>query len=157
MGGIDYVSKPVLAEEVVVRIRIHLNRLHGGTAHRQPGAPVSRHPDEVIFKAAIDLIQVRLEALPSLPEIARMVGTYEKKLGQIFRERLSMTVAAFAAEERISLGRKLLVETDMSIQIIAEQVGFGISGNFATAFRKRMGMTPSVYRQALLEKGGELS
>ena len=28
MGGVDFVSKPVLPEEVVARIRIHLNRIH---------------------------------------------------------------------------------------------------------------------------------
>lgn len=156
LGGVDYVSKPVLAEEVVARIRIHLNRLHGAsTTHRLDGAAVVRHPDEVIFRAASALIQDRLESLPLLPEIARMVGTHEKRLGQIFRDRLGMTVSAFAAEERIRLGSRLLAATDMSIQKIAEQVGFGGAGNFTTAFRKRMGMTPSLYRQALQDREGE--
>lgn len=156
LGGVDYVSKPVLAEEVIARIRIHLNRVRGGNAPPAPaGSHVARHPDEVIFKAATELIQDQLEALPPLPEIARMVGTHEKKLGHIFRKHLGMTVSAFAAEERIRMARRLLAETDMNIQRIAEQVGFGNGGNFTTAFRKRMGMTPSVYRQALHEPGDE--
>jgi CheY-like chemotaxis protein len=156
LGGVDYVSKPVLAEEVVARIRIHLNRVrNGNVTHTLDGSRPQRQPDEVIFRAAADLIQDRLENLPPLPEIARMVGTHEKKLGQIFRERLGLTVSAFAAEERIVVARRLLAETDMNIQTIAEQVGFGSAGNFTTAFRKRMGMTPSLYRQALQEQEDE--
>lgn len=155
LGGVDYVSKPVLAEEVIARIRIHLNHRPMAKQETSDAEAEVRDPDEVILKAASDEIRNRLDALPSLPEIARLVGTYEKRLGQIFREHLGMTVSAFVAEERIRLARRLLSETDMSIQQIAEQVGFGTGGNFTTAFRKRMGMTPSAYRQGLQEGTGE--
>ncbi len=153
LGGIDYVSKPVLPEEVVVRIRIHLNRLHPTNAEAsRDDKPAGRHPDEVTFKAATYLIQDQLDALPPLPEIARMVGTHEKKLVQIFRERLGTTVSGFVTEERIRQARTLLEETAMSVQQIAEQVGYGNAGNFTTAFRKRLGVTPTTYRLALQER-----
>lgn len=155
LGGVDYVSKPVLAEEVIARIRIHLNHRPEEMPQASDTKAQARDPDDVILKAASDEIRNRLDALPPLPEIARLVGTYEKRLGQIFRERLGMTVSAFVAEERIRLARRLLSETDMSIQQISEQVGFGTGGNFTTAFRKRMGMTPSAYRQGLQEGTGE--
>lgn len=154
LGGVDYVGKPVLPEEVVVRIRIHLNRQSGSnlaTVRADKGLP--RHPDEVIFRAASYLIEDQLDTLPPLPEIARLVGTHEKRLGQIFRERLGTTVLGFAAEQRIRLARKLLEETAMSVLQIAEQVGYGNAGNFTTAFRKRMGVTPSAYRQTMQPRG----
>lgn len=153
LGGVDYVSKPVLAAEVIARIRIHLDRSKNAVAvrtHAEPSA--TRDPDDVIFKAASDEIRDRLEALPPIPEIARMVGTHEKRLGQIFRDRLGMTVSTFVSEERIRLGCSLLTDTAMNIQQIAEQAGFGTGANFTTAFRKRMGMTPSSYREAMLGK-----
>lgn len=150
LGGIDYVAKPVLPEEVVVRIRIHLNRMYGSsTALARENDVVARHPDSVVFKAAANLIRDQLDALPTLPEIARMVGTHEKKLGLIFRQRLGTTVSGFITEERIRLARRLLEETAMSVQRIAEQVGYGNAGNFTTTFRKRLGVTPTSYRQAL--------
>jgi len=150
LGGVDYVSKPVLAAEIIARIRIHLGRsASGGTRQAQHQPASSREPDEVIFAAASEEIRARLETLPSVPEIARMVGTHEKRLGQIFRERMGMTVSTFVGEERIRLARRLLAETSMSVQDIAEQVGFGTGANFTTAFRKRMGMTPTAYRHGL--------
>lgn len=153
LGGVDYVSKPVLAEEVIARIRIHLNRIRGGGPARTDGTG-PRHPDDVVFTAAANLIRDSLESLPAVPEIARLVGTHEKRLGQIFRNRVGMNVSAYVGEERIRLARDLLADTCMPIQSIAEQVGFGSAANFTTAFRKRMGMTPSAYRQALQEKEG---
>jgi len=153
LGGVDYVSKPVLEEEVIARIRIHLNRVEQDkTHHIRPNTPPAFDPDDVVFKAATDLIRDQLQALPPLPDIARMVGSHEKKMVQLFRDRLGMTVSAFAGEERIGMARQFLEDTNMSIQSIAEQVGYGNAGNFTTAFRKRMGMTPSVYRQALRDQ-----
>lgn len=154
LGGVDYISKPVLAEEVIMRVSIHLNRLLAGrSANDEDKAPATRRTDDAIFGAAESLIHDMLEQLPAVSEIARMVGTHEKKLGQIFRDRLGMTVSAFIAEERIGTARHLLAETDMAIQGVAEQVGFDSAANFSTAFRKRMGMTPSVFRQAFQKNG----
>jgi transcriptional regulator GlxA family with amidase domain len=59
-----------------------------------------------------------------------------------------MTVFAWIREERLRKGRALLVETTLGMQDIAEQVGFRSASNFTTAFRERVGVTPSQYRQA---------
>eukprot|EP01032_Pedospumella_encystans_P039019 gene39019-44236_t len=58
-----------------------------------------------------------------------------------------MTVFAFIREERIARGVQLLRETDIDVQDIALLIGFNNAGNFATAFRERMGVTPSAFRQ----------
>ena len=151
MGGVDYVAKPFMEEEVVARIRIHLNRARTNIVTHKTGVAETRDPDEVLGKAAIRLIQDQLESLPPVAQIARMVGTHEKKLGQIFRSQFGMPVSAYIREERVRVACKLLTETEMSIRNIAAQVGFDNAGNFATAFRERMGMTPSDYRSAAQE------
>lgn len=150
LGGVDYVSKPFVAAEVLARIRIHIDlakRSKAGFVKSEP-APL-RNPDEVVVAAVTRLISERLMAPPSLAEIARKVGTYEKKLSQIFREQTGLTVFAFIREERIRRARQLLAETDMDVQDIADQIGFQNAANFATAFRERLGMPPSAYRQAM--------
>jgi AraC-like DNA-binding protein len=38
------------------------------------------------------------------------------------------------------------------VQDIALLIGFNNAGNFATAFRERMGVTPTAYRQAIQKK-----
>lgn len=156
LGGVDYVSKPFLAEEVTARIHVHLKRRPPAlVTHATSNSVKARLPDEVLAQAAVRLIQDQLESLPPLPELAHMVGTHEKKLGEIFRSHFSMTVSTFIGEERIRMARKLLEETEIPIMQIAEQVGFVTGAGFATVFRKRMGVTPSAYRQSLQKESDE--
>jgi AraC-like DNA-binding protein len=73
----------------------------------------------------------------------------------MFREQTGMTVFAFIREARIARGVELLQQTDIDVQDIALLIGFHNAGNFATAFRERMGVTPSAYRQRLQEQTGQ--
>jgi DNA-binding response OmpR family regulator len=159
IGGVDFVSKPFSSGELAARIQVHLNRARRASqaqsqaqAHSpaQPavaGTP-DAEPDAVIVNAAKRLIADNLASLPGLAEIARNVGTYREKLSQVFREQTGMTVFAYIREARIRRGEELLRETDIDVQDIALLIGFNNAGNFATAFRERMGITPSAFRQA---------
>jgi len=79
------------------------------------------------------------------------VGTYREKLNQLFRTHTGMTVFAYIREARIQRGMHLLRDTDMDVQDIALLLGFANAGNFATAFRERMGTTPSSYRASIIK------
>ena len=162
IGGVDYVSKPFSPGELAARIQVHLNlarRQHpprqaadAADAVAQVRAEADTDPDAVIVSAVKRLIVDNLATLPGLAEIARSVGTYREKLSQVFRERTGMTVFGFIREERIRRGEELLKDTDIDVQDIALLIGFNNAGNFATAFRERMGLTPSAYRQAIQQK-----
>ena len=119
------------------------------------GDKPQQHPDLVFVNAVKQLILDNLGSLPNLSEIARSVGTYREKLTLMFREQTGMTVFAFIREARIARGVALLQQTDIDVQDVALLIGFHNAGNFATAFRERMGMTPSAYRQRLQEQTGQ--
>ena len=161
MGGVDFIAKPYHPAEVFARVRIHLE-LAGMRAaallaasevsHHAPAtAPLLAHPhpDAVMTSAAMRLIDDNLAAPLTLAGIARALGTYEKKLSQAFRQHAGITVFAYLAEARMMRGRQLLVDTDMSVQQIAEQIGFRSAANFATAFREHADATPTAYRQSV--------
>lgn len=155
MGGVDFIAKPYHPAEVFARVRIHLElasmraaALHAAGATATP-APAHPHPDAVMTSAAMRLIDDNLAAPLTLAGIARALGTYEKKLSQAFRQHAGFTVFAYLAEARMMRGRQLLVDTDMSVQQIAEQIGFRSAANFATAFREHADATPTAYRQSV--------
>ncbi len=149
LGGVDYVLKPFEPAELMARIRIHLQLARRMTqAPDEPvGTPVD--PDRMILQAAIRLIERQLGELPSLAGIARQVGTHDKRLSAIFREHLGTTVFAYIRDARLRRAQALLADSAMSVQDIAEQVGFRSACNFTTAFRERQGVTPSQFRQQL--------
>nr|WP_315252763.1 response regulator [uncultured Duganella sp.] len=158
IGGVDYVSKPFSPGELAARIQVHLNlaKRHQAAPPTEAGAEpepeAESDPDTVLVNAVKRLIADNLAALPGLAEIARSVGTYREKLSQVFREQTGMTVFGFIREERIRRGEELLKDTDIDVQDIALLIGFNNAGNFATAFRERMGVTPTAYRQAIQKK-----
>lgn len=160
IGGVDYINKPFNAEEVLARVRIHLrlaaqNRQHAQT-HTDTPTPsentntISNDSGEILLQACIRLIRSRLSEELTVTGIASELGSYEKKLSSLFREKTGMTVYAFLREERLKTARIWLGETSTSVREIAEQLGFQNAGNFATAFKSRFGVTPSSYRESVL-------
>lgn len=148
LGGVDYVLKPFAAEEVLARIRIHLQLAwRDEVVAPVEAAPSTQDTDQVMLRAAMRFIAQNLGELPPLTEIARKVGTHDKRLSGIFREHLGTTVFAYAREVRLRKGQELLADSQLSVQDIAELVGFRSACNFTTAFRERQGLTPSQYRQ----------
>lgn len=153
-GGVDYILKPCLPREVLARVRIHLklsSRAEGAGVSTAPEVLLA--PDEVTLRAAMRFIHANLAELPALADIAGKAGTHGKRLSAIFRERLGVTVFHWIREERLRRGRELLADSYLSMQDIAEQIGFRSACNFTTAFRERMGMTPTMFRASVQVKG----
>lgn len=148
-GGVDYILKSCAPEELLARVRIHLRLARGhDTQAKSAEDAMAVSPDEVVLRAAMRLIGRRLGESFSLEEIAADVGTYDKRLSAIFRQHMGTTVFAWIREERLRRGRELLADTGLGMQEIAEHVGFRSACNFTTAFRERVGVTPSQYRKA---------
>ncbi len=159
IGGVDYINKPFNPEEVLARVRIHLRLASQQRQDLQPPTTTNDTPEdskntssdsgEILLQACIRLIRSRLSEDLTVTGIASELGSYEKKLSSLFREKTGMTVYAFLREERLKTARTWLGETGTSVREIAEQLGFQNAGNFATAFKSRFGVTPSGYRESV--------
>jgi DNA-binding response OmpR family regulator len=148
VGGVDYIPKSCEPEEVLARIRIHLQLTwREPPASQCAPADLELEGDEIVLRAAMRLIEQQLDDMPSLVQLAQKVGTHEKRLSRIFREQLGLTVFAYIRDARLRRGQELLSESAMSVQDVAELVGFRSACNFTTAFRQRIGITPSQFRQ----------
>jgi DNA-binding response OmpR family regulator len=159
VGGVDYISKPFSEQEVLARIRIHLDlsmnrrRLSSELA-RSPvavddttGADVLERPRDLLVRSATTYLRQHLSAPPSPAALAHLVGTNEKRLNQAFHEQFGMPVFGWLREERMGQARRLLTTADMGVASIGDYLGFSSPANFAKAFRERFGMSPSALRQ----------
>lgn len=160
LGAVDYISKPFAPEEVIARVGIHLDlyqRLRAAgsaVAVTEAEAEATTPVLNSAVVAAMDILQRDLAKSPSLQELAHQVGTNEKRLTELFRNATGLPVFTWLREERVLLACRLLVESELDIQQIADQVGYGSASNFTTMFRERIGVTPRDYRQARREQGG---
>jgi len=83
-----------------------------------------------------------LENPPSILELSKMVelNTYKLKIG--FKEMFGTTVFGYLRDIRMEKARLLLENHELNINEIANEVGYSNPSHFATAFRKKYGVTP---------------
>jgi DNA-binding response OmpR family regulator len=159
LGAVDYITKPFSEEEVLARVFVHLHAkrkidcLETMAANRAlERVGDQAFPDDALFANAVSALEERMADPPGLIELARELATNERKLTDIFRQRVGMTVFDYFSELRLETARHLLDGSGMRVQTISAQVGYRNAGDFTRAFRRRYGVSPREYRQA---KGGE--
>ncbi|MBN3789510.1 response regulator [Burkholderia sp. Ac-20353] len=146
IGAIDYIIKPFEPAEVIARIRNHVKKTLGSRPQAHlPALP--DHPDASLVRAATEILLRDLRNPPALEDLAKLVGTHEKRLSRVFRDNLGQTVFEYLRDTRLRTAQRFLAETSMGIGDIADEIGFSTAGNFATAFRERFGITPSDWRR----------
>lgn len=144
-GAVDYVEKTRQPAEILARLRIHL-RSALASVHADRSA---LSEEQILLQEAMCYIRQHLSALPSLVDIARAIGTHDKKLSLIFRQEMHTTVFAWVREERIRVSKLWLINTHMTLAEIAAKTGFSSPANFSSAFSKQVGVTPGQYRSRM--------
>ncbi len=101
-----------------------------------------------------DLVQARLDepapASPTLDELAQAAGVSKHHFIKAFREAVGETPYAWVMRQRIERARALLAQPSETVGDVAFQTGFSSAAHFVAAFRQRSGITPGVFKDAVL-------
>jgi AraC-like DNA-binding protein len=84
---------------------------------------------------------------PTLKQLARLAGTNEKKLEEIFRCRHGLTVYDFFLNARMRIIYRKLTETVVPLQDLAEEFGYTDYSSFSYAVKKRFSLSPRELRR----------
>tara|TARA_B100001971_G_scaffold60249_1_gene55316 strand:- start:4130 stop:4399 length:270 start_codon:yes stop_codon:yes gene_type:complete len=82
-----------------------------------------------------------------MDEILAHVPMSRRLLEQKFKQHLGRSPMAEVTRLRISKARRLLADTDMSMQEIAEACGYSTYNYMSYLFKRETGMPPTEYRQ----------
>ncbi len=87
----------------------------------------------------------------NLAQLAKMVNSNTKYVSTVINETYNKNFKTFLAEYRIRYAIKLLTDSDhyghLTHAAIGEAVGYTSQNNFTLAFKKVIGVTPSVYKK----------
>ncbi len=72
--------------------------------------------------------------------------------GDIVRREMGITPQAFLQTKLIDRAKSLLASQELTINEIAEELGFSYPNHFARLFRQKTGMSPSAFRRQLLKE-----
>ncbi|BBX90136.1 helix-turn-helix transcriptional regulator [Mycolicibacterium boenickei] len=110
------------------------------TEHRTDGLdPAARSKLIAFLEDSMDS-EITLEALAQQAKMS--VGGFIKA----FRAAFHTTPYQFLLDRRIERAKTLLQTTPRTVTEISAMVGFSTPNHFATAFRRRVGVSPSAYR-----------
>jgi transcriptional regulator GlxA family with amidase domain len=83
-----------------------------------------------------------------LPVIARQAAMSTRSLGRHFRQQVGTTPAQWVARARVRRAQRLLESTDLSIERLAGEVGFGSAAVLREQFGQVVGTSPAAYRRS---------
>lgn len=85
-----------------------------------------------------------------LGQVARAVGCNSSYISRIMKQELGISFKDFLTRLRISQAVRLMGDRELSINQIAEKVGYSNQHYFSSAFKNCQGMSPSEFRKNML-------
>ncbi|MGI4791342.1 MAG: AraC family transcriptional regulator [Janthinobacterium lividum] len=79
--------------------------------------------------------------------VAETVGFSYDRFRKKFAKEIGMTPYQYRSSQRLGAGRKMLLETEMSLKEIAASVGFFDEFAFSNRFKQAFGLSPRAFRQ----------
>jgi AraC-like DNA-binding protein len=107
---------------------------------------VLRRGDIDRLHRAREILISQLDHPPNLLSLAHQVELNDFKLKQGFRQIFGTTVFGYLRDYRLEQARLLLIEEQLSVQQVAQAIGYRHSGHFAKAFKQKFGISPKAYQ-----------
>lgn len=103
--------------------------------------------DQAIADQAASYILEDLSIVYSIQSLADKTGVTAYTLRRIFKSCRGISLSAFYRTARIERAKVLLKETNNTLQMIADEVGYTEGNNFQYAFKQMVGCTPGEWRK----------
>ncbi|MBH8553842.1 response regulator [Nostocaceae cyanobacterium CENA357] len=164
LGADDYLTKPSTIEELLEAIATRLEKqatMRQCYVAQSPPVPEPQSTDTGTstdtqsllptcpqLKEVFDFIEANYSQSITLCDVAQAVGYSPAYLTDLVRRQTGKPVNHWIVERRMAAVRTLLLETDQSVNQIAEAVGYQNEGHFYRQFRQYHRTTPQVWRKA---------
>ncbi len=81
----------------------------------------------------------------TVPELAKAAGLSRSSFFERFTRTVGMPPMEYLLAWRMALAKDLLRRQNVSLEEVAERIGYGSASNFSTAFSRHVGQAPSRY------------
>ncbi|KXP03602.1 hypothetical protein AXK60_17510 [Tsukamurella pseudospumae] len=145
VGGRHDAVARLLLESLLDVTRLHILDQYGDQ-------PVSREParewDTRARQRITESLNDAADGDIDLRSLAEAEGMSVEAFRRTFARTFRTTPHRYLQDRRIAQAKSLLVTSSLSMTEIGTALGFASPSHFATAFKHRVGMTPSAYRAA---------
>lgn len=133
-----------VANAIARRMVVAPHRSGGQAQFINQPIPVTR---DTVLQATQQWALERLAEPLTVDALARHANTSARHFTRRFHAEFGITPLRWLLQERVRLAQRLLEQTDLSIQRIAERTGLGSAVSLRRNFTEIVGTTPLGYRQ----------
>lgn len=149
LGAVDYLLKPVRP----AALRDLLRSFEEADAPNLGGLPATALAvdtagrSDPVKRAMAYIRQNYRSPTISLAEVAEAAHLSTSHLAHRFRQKYGVGYQQFVTSLRIDAAKTLLATTDLSVGVVAEDVGYPNLTNFYRLFQRETGATPAAFRR----------
>ena len=125
---------------------VYLKRAGGQSQFSAP--LVAQITEKSPIQSIVQYILENLTADLTIDALAERTRMSTRNFARVFTRELNMTPADFVEAARLDSARRYLQDGEMPLQRIAQRCGFGGLHGLRRAFRRKIGIGPSDYRNA---------
>ncbi|TDD35887.1 helix-turn-helix domain-containing protein [Nonomuraea terrae] len=107
----------------------------------------SGQPSTDPIRAAVAAIHADPGARHEVKDLAEHARLSPRHLQRRFTAELGLPPGAYVERVRIEAAQRVLAESDAPVEVIARRCGFGTAETLRRAFHRRVGVSPSDYRE----------
>ena len=99
-----------------------------------------------LLESAMDIIRARYSEDLQIDPIAAEIFTSRRQLQRVFSEGPHGSFRNAVLDVRMDIAAQMLASTNQTVRQVAAAVGYRQPAQFAKAFRRKHGVSPSEYR-----------
>ncbi|MEV1145730.1 helix-turn-helix domain-containing protein [Micromonospora sp. NPDC049799] len=109
-------------------------------------APIPRTPDAPTLEPVLEWLMGHLDRPITVDDLAERAGMAPRTFARRFRAETGTTPHDWLTNQRVLLARRLLEDTGLSVEVVADRAGFSDAAALRHHFARRVGTTPQGYR-----------
>ncbi|MGC5017529.1 GlxA family transcriptional regulator [Micromonospora sp. DT47] len=117
-------------------------------------APIPKAPEAPTLEPVLEWLIGHLDRPTTVDELAARAGMAPRTFARRFRAETGTTPHDWLTNQRVLLARRLLEETRLSVETVADRAGFGDAAALRHHFTRRVGTTPQAYRTTFRDRVG---
>ena len=110
----------------------------------------NREPERVQMHGILSYITDHISSPLTIEEISEHFHYSSDYIAKIFRQQFGVTIKQYIIEKKLSVAKRLLTTSDISVKQVGQAVGFTDSVLFEKFFKYHVKMTPKKYRELYL-------
>lgn len=145
-GVVDYILKPIDPQDLNNAVSAAIEQLEQDNSHKKESFVKTTSATNSIIYNIKEYIEKHYMEDISLSDLSDTFYLSKEHLSRLFKKEIGQNLFSYIMDLKLQEAKRLLVETDRTLDDIAFSLGFSNGNYFSKVFKKNVGISPSSYR-----------